>query len=91
MKKNTVMSAAIAGVLALGLMAAGSPSSAVEKMEGMSAEGMEKCFGVAKAGMNDCKSGMHDCKGKAKASGEKDSFLLVPKGTCDKIVGGKVG
>lgn len=94
MKKNTVMSSAIAGVLALGLMAAGSPSSAVEKMdkmEGMSAEGMEKCFGIAKAGMNDCKSGLHDCKGKARANGEKDSFLLVPKGTCDKIVGGKAG
>ncbi|MBI4385108.1 MAG: DUF2282 domain-containing protein [Nitrospinae bacterium] len=91
MKKNRIMSSAIAGVLALGLMAAGSPSSAVEKMEGMNPEGMEKCFGVAKAGMNDCKSGLHDCKGKARANGEKDSFLLVPKGTCDKIVGGKVG
>ena len=51
---------------------------------------MEKCYGIAKAGVNDCaaKNGSHSCAGQLKTDGDKDSFLLVPKGMCNKIVGG---
>ena len=84
MNKNLSLQAAVAGVVALGFLTAGNPSMADEKMK---MDG-EKCYGIAKAGKNDCKSGMHGCKGKAGKDGEKDSFLMVPKGTCDKIVGG---
>ena len=87
MKKNIVLRSAIAGVVALGFLAAGTPSMAGDDHGKMKMDG-EKCYGVAKAGMNDCKSGMHGCKGKAKADGEKDSFIVVPKGTCAKIAGG---
>ena len=93
MKKNGICHSAVAGILTLGLMATASPAFAndKEKMEGMmDQKGMEKCFGIAKAGMNDCKSGLHGCKGKAKADGEKDSFVLVPNGTCNKIVAGNL-
>lgn len=93
MKKNGICHSAVAGILTLGLMATASPAFAndKEKMGGMmDQKGMEKCFGVAKAGMNDCKSGLHGCKGKAKADGEKDSFVLVPRGTCSKIVAGNL-
>ncbi len=50
----------------------------------------EKCFGIAKAGMNDCKAkdNSHSCAGLAKVDGEKQSFLMVPTGMCNKIVGG---
>jgi uncharacterized membrane protein len=91
MKKDLgLCQTAVAGILAFGLTAIGSPAFAIDKgkmgMKDMS--GMEKCFGIAKAGANDCKSGLHGCKGMLKADGEKDSFLMVPKGTCSKIVGG---
>lgn len=89
MKKNFALRSAIAGVVALGFLAAGTPSMAEGdhgKMK-MKMEG-EKCYGIAKAGMNDCKSGIHGCKGKASKDGDKASFIVVPHGTCDKIAGG---
>ena len=30
---------------------------------GAQAQETERCYGVAKAGQNDCKAGSHDCKG----------------------------
>ncbi len=51
------------------------------------AEGNEKCYGVAKAGKNDCQTPVSSCAGTSKKDGEGHTFILVPKGTCDKIVG----
>jgi uncharacterized membrane protein len=51
-------------------------------------EGMEKCAGIAKAGMNDCQSASHSCAGTATVDGAKDDWVYVPSGTCQKIVGG---
>lgn len=87
MKKNIAVRSAIAGVVALGFLAAGTPSMAGDKHGKMKMEG-EKCYGIAKAGMNDCKAGMHGCKGKADKDHDKASFIVVPHGTCDKIAGG---
>ena len=49
---------------------------------------MEKCFGVAKAGKNDCQTDHSSCAGTSKKDGQKDAWISVPKGACDKIVGG---
>jgi uncharacterized membrane protein len=46
----------------------------------------EKCYGIAKAGKNDCKTASHSCAGQATKDG--DGFVSVPAGTCAKIVGG---
>lgn len=91
MQKSTMIRNAVADLFAAGLLSAGSAAMADKDHGGMGMKNMEKCFGIAKAGMNDCKSGLHDCKGKAKRNGEPDSFIMVPKGTCHKIVGGKTG
>ena len=50
----------------------------------------EKCFGVAKAGQNDCAAadGSHSCAGQAKADNAAGDWKYVAKGTCDKL-GGK--
>jgi uncharacterized membrane protein len=50
----------------------------------------EKCYGVAAAGKNDCKAGAHSCAGHATMASDPASFILVPKGTCEKIAGGSV-
>ena len=50
----------------------------------------EQCFGVAKAGQNDCKAGSHSCKGMSTADGDPASFVLLPAGTCNKIAGGSL-
>ncbi len=52
---------------------------------------VEKCFGVAKAGANDCKAGSHDCAGMSTVNGDPASFVVLPAGTCEKIAGGSLG
>ncbi|RMF07695.1 MAG: DUF2282 domain-containing protein [Alphaproteobacteria bacterium] len=50
---------------------------------------MEKCYGVAKAGKNDCAAaGNNSCAGTSTKDGDPKAWILVPSGTCDKIVGG---
>ena len=51
---------------------------------------MEKCYGVAKAGKNDCQTATSSCAGTSKRDAQKDSWLGVPKGVCEKIAGGKL-
>jgi uncharacterized membrane protein len=47
---------------------------------------MEKCFGIAKAGENDCKAGAGTtCAGTSKVDYQKSAYKLVPAGTCMKI------
>jgi len=53
-----------------------------------SAADMEKCYGVAKAGHNDCQTNSSSCAGTSKMDGQGDAFVAVPEGTCEKLVGG---
>jgi uncharacterized membrane protein len=48
----------------------------------------EKCYGIAKAGSNDCQTATHSCAGTATADAQGDSWIYVPAGTCAKIAGG---
>lgn len=52
----------------------------------------EKCYGVAKAGMNDCggKGLTHSCQGQSKKDNDPNEWISVPKGTCSKITGGSL-
>jgi uncharacterized membrane protein len=83
MNQRNIVSSALASVLALGLLSASSAQAAEEKAK-------EKCFGIAKAGQNDCSnlSGTHSCAGQAKMDNGADEWKYVPKGTC-KELGGK--
>ena len=47
----------------------------------------EKCYGIVKAGKNDCQTATSSCAGTSKTDGQKDAWIAVPKGTCEKIVG----
>ena len=51
---------------------------------------MEKCYGVAKIGMNDCATASASCAGSATKDKQKDAFLFMPKGLCQKLVGGNL-
>ena len=78
---NVIVHSAIAGLLALGLT---SGTALAAK------DGMEKCADIAKAGQNDCGTSKHSCAGQATKDGDKEEWLYVAKGTCEKIVGGSV-
>ena len=48
----------------------------------------EKCYGVAKAGKNDCQTANSSCAGTSKKDSQGDAWIYVPAGTCDRLVGG---
>ncbi len=81
--KSTVLSTAIGGVIALGALnltayAADDPNT-------------EKCYGIAKAGKNDCAGASHACAGQSKQGADAaKEFIKLPKGTCERIVGGSL-
>jgi uncharacterized membrane protein len=47
----------------------------------------EKCYGVVKAGHNDCQTASNSCAGNSKADSQKDAWVYLPIGVCDKLVG----
>lgn len=47
----------------------------------------EKCFGVAKAGQNDCATGVHSCSGQSKVDMDKTEWKYVAAGTCNTLSG----
>ena len=81
MNTHLIASSALASVLAMGLLS--TAHAADEK-------GKEKCYGVAKAGANDCAnlSGTHSCAGQSKTAMGADEWNYVAKGTCAQM-GGK--
>lgn len=82
-KRQVVIAAALAGLCVGTLSVAyADPSMKVEA-------DTEKCYGVAKAGQNDCASadGSHSCAGQAKVDNDPNEWKSVPKGTCTKAGG----
>lgn len=77
---DLIIRSAFTGLVALGLATMGGQVSAAQQME--------KCGGIVKAGKNDCGSAANACAGTSKTDADKSAWILVPKGTCAKIVGG---
>jgi len=51
----------------------------------------EKCYGVARAGKNDCAStGHNSCAGEQKANADPRAWIYVPAGYCERLVGGSL-
>ena len=48
----------------------------------------EKCYGIAKAGKNDCQTANSSCAGTSKRDQQGDAWIYMPAGACDKVVGG---
>jgi uncharacterized membrane protein len=74
---------AYSSVIALALLAAAAPPSEA-------AADQEKCYGIAKAGKNDCATadGSHACSGLSKVDRALNEWKYVAKGSCEKA-GGK--
>lgn len=72
--KLSGLAVASAFAAALGMAASAPPAAAADQ---------EKCFGVAKAGENDCAAGTGTtCAGTSKIDYQGNAWKLVPKGTC---------
>ena len=84
-KKLSGVAVASAFVAAIGLAATATPAAAGDKV---------KCFGVAKAGANDCAAGEGtSCAGTSTIDYQGNAWTLVPKGECTtmELPGGRKG
>ena len=47
----------------------------------------EKCYGIAKAGKNDCAAtGNNSCAGTSRVNADPKAWIYVPAGYCERIV-----
>lgn len=79
-KTDAGIAGAIAGLLAL---TAGGAAFAAD----VHCAERQRCYGVVKAGQNDCATATSACAGTAKHDYQKDAWVYLPKGTCDKLGG----
>jgi uncharacterized membrane protein len=77
--KSAILAAAISSLFALSTTALAADDA-----------NSEKCYGVAKAGKNDCAGGAHACAGQSSKDKSAKEFIKLPKGTCERIVGGSL-
>ena len=83
LKSSATLATAIA--LASAAVLASAPAKAAD---------MEKCYGVALAGENDCAAGPGtSCEGTSTVDYQGNAWSLVPAGTCESIElpGGRTG
>ena len=81
---NDIIKSAVTGALVL------ATTNMLISQTAFAAEETEKCYGIVKAGMNDCQTSDQSCAGSSTKDNQGDAFLLVPKGLCEKIVGGSL-
>jgi len=78
--RTRLIQSAVAGVIALGVAHAHDGDTTDQSKE--------KCYGIAKAGQNDCGTAKHSCAGRATKDNSPDDWKYTPRGTCEKV-GGK--
>lgn len=81
-RRLIVVAAALAGLAAAPLASAAAAAAKADQ---------EKCYGIAKAGQNDCATanGAHSCAGQSKIDNGPHEWKYVAKGSCEKA-GGKM-
>jgi len=77
--RHALIAAALASVCA-------AQATAQDQMGAPKAD-QEACYGVAKAGQNDCGTATHGCAGVAEVDKDPNEWKFVAKGTCTKIGG----
>ncbi len=83
-QNRQIIASALASVFALGLASASAGAFAADD-----AKAKEKCYGIVKAGQNDCAnlSGSHSCAGQSKTDMDANEWKYVAKGTCKDLKG----
>lgn len=86
---KAILSVAIAGILTSGIALTASADEGAMPEKGAMMSEKEKCYGIAKAHKNDCKSasGSHSCAGQATKDNDAADWKFVPKGDCEKSGG----
>jgi uncharacterized membrane protein len=82
---DIALASAAAAAFSLALAGAAQAQSGPAPKPGFKAE---KCYGVVKAGKNDCQTNTSSCAGTSKRDNQADAWVYVPEGLCGKIAGG---
>lgn len=91
MKKTPIIiGASLVAFIAGASIVATSSNANDQMMKKAGSATMEKCAGIVKAGKNDCAANGHSCAGMAKKDADKNEWVKVPAGTCNKLVNGRV-
>ena len=79
---NTMLASAVALTVAGGVGAANA----------MDMAGKEKCYGVVKAGHNDCGNAAktHSCAGASTVDADGGEWVALPSGVCERLAGGSL-
>jgi uncharacterized membrane protein len=85
-KSQLLVASAMAAVLSMPLVVSTAQSEPAPKPKFEA----EKCYGVSKAGKNDCNTANSSCAGTSKKDGQADAWIYVPAGSCGRIVGGNL-
>jgi uncharacterized membrane protein len=80
MNQRTLITSAAASLMSLALLSSPALAQTAAK---------EKCYGIAKAGQNDCANlaGTHSCAGQSKVDNDKGEWKYVAAGTCKDMKG----
>ena len=80
---STPIRSAMLSLIALGVVVASNQAFAAKGDN-------EKCAGIVKAGKNDCGTSRSACVGSIKTDSDAEAWVYLPKGACEKIVGGRI-
>jgi uncharacterized membrane protein len=90
MTHSIQIASAVAALLAsAGLSSCAAQVALAKHNAAVARDAPERCFGVARAGRNDCRTHSHVCAGWAHSDRDQDAFVYVPTGTCERLVGGR--
>jgi uncharacterized membrane protein len=80
MTKRVVIASALAAAIAAPSIASAAPAPEPKFAA-------EKCYGIAKAGKNDCAAtGNNSCAGTSRVNADPKAWIYVPAGYCDRII-----
>ena len=90
MSTNALKTIALSTIFGAAALAAAGTSVAADQAKSMDKAATEHCYGIAKAGKNDCASAAHSCAGQSTTDMDKTSFVSLPAGVCAKLAGGSL-
>ena len=83
-RPKLVSTTALASLVAFGVASVATQASAKPWTKMIKTE---KCYGVAKAGKNDCATKSHQSAGTSKVDNDPNDLIFLPIGVCDKLGG----
>lgn len=91
MTNGKQIAAAVAALFSTAALSGCAAQVAAAKREAAEARGSgEACYGVARAGRNDCRTHANVCAGWSRKDRDAGAFVYVPPGTCERLVGGRL-